>query len=332
MLGEKTPGKPVVEDLQLDSITAQNQEVNKSIQMLEQGDFKQAENLLRKVLKYNNNHSTANLLLDQLTLSAEEIFKTQRTSSYQVKSGDTLGAIAEKWLGNSLYFVSLARLNNIDKPVALPKGFTLKIPVTVTSDLVKKERRRSKANLALLKQYREKKEYYKGLSKANKLFVIETDFENLLHEQQLSLDALAESTVSLSDRTAMIKKLNQLSKQGRNTEQTELYIRFIKAQNRILFLDEAVLLFEDQSYAEAAKKLINAKKIDSKVNKETNVFRMEKLLLNKLHEQAVVLYRNHSLRQALERWGLILQLEPNNELAQKYTQRTNKLLKKLNQH
>ena len=101
---------------------------------------------------------------------------------------------------------------------------------------------------------------------------------------------------------------------------------------RRLYLDEASLLFDDQSYSEAAQKLVSAKKIDKKANSETSVFRMEKLLLNKLHEQAVVLYRNHSLRKALDRWNLILQLDPNNELAKKYTERTNKLLKKLNQY
>lgn len=332
MLGEKATDKPRVEDLSLDSLANQNKQINQSIHLLEKGNFSEAENIIREVLKYNNSHPTANLLLDQLTLPAAKIFKTQRTANYQIKGGDSLGIIAEKWLGNSLYFVSLARLNNIKKPIALQKNTIIKIPVTTQSELAQKERRRSKANIGLLKQYRSTKDYYKGLNKANRLFIIDTDLEKLLHEQQLTLDALIKSTASLSDRSKMLAKVTELSKQSRNDEQRALYQRFIKTQNRVLFLDEATLLFEDQSYAEAAQKLVNAKKIDDRINKETSVFRMEKLLLNKLHEQAVVLYRNHSLRQALDRWSLILQLDPTNELAKKYTQRTNKLLKKLNQY
>ena len=107
---------------------------------------------------------------------------------------------------------------------------------------------------------------------------------------------------------------------------------FINNHNRQLLLDEALLLFDDQSYIEAAGRLIDAKQIETKIEDGTDIFRMQKLLLNKLHEQAVLLYRNHSLQEALNRWSLILKLEPDNELAQRYSERTHKLIKKLNQY
>jgi|GEM_PF-3324707 len=329
---EKSDRPAKVDDLSLNAISRQNDQINAAIHLLETGDKTTAEKMIREVLAHNANHPTAKLLNEQLTKPAAKVFKTTRFTQYKVKSGDTLGVIAEKWLGNSLYFVSLAKLNKIRKPDSLQPGQVIRIPVTEKSELVKKEQRRSSANIRLVKDYRLKKQYYKGLEKANKLFVVEADMEALFHEQQLILDELAKNSVSLSDRADMLKKVTSQSQSSRNEKQKGLYQRFINAQNRLLFLDEAVLLFEDQSYTEAAQRLINAKKIDQKVDKETVVFRMEKLLLNKLHEQAVVLYRNHSLEQALERWSLILQLDPDNQLAQKYTQRTNKLLKKLNQY
>ena len=331
-LAQKTSQKAGVDDLSLKSITRQNEQINAAIHLLETGDSGTATKMIDQVLSYNTDHPTAKMLKRQLTESAADIFKTKRTSRYKVKQGDTLGKIAQDWLGNSLYFVSLAKLNDINKPSALRPGKTILIPVTGKSNIVVKEKRRSTANINLLKQYRNDKRFYKGLEKSNTLFIVDSDLEQLLHEQQLILDALAERAISLRDREYMLKRVDEYSQKSRNSRQKSLYQRFIKAQNRLLFLDEAVLLFEDESYSQAAERLINAKKIDAKVDKETQVFRIEKLLLNKLHEQAVVLYRNHSLTDALDRWDLILQLDPENQLAQKYTERTNKLLKKLNQY
>ena len=327
-----TGEKAGVDDLSLTSIVRQNEQINAAIHLLETGDRSTARRLIDQVLEYNAKHPTANLLHKQLTQSAESIFNTSRQTTYVVKSGDSLGVIAQKWLGNSLYFVTLAKLNNISKPVTLQPGTKIKIPVTEKSEIVVKEQRRSRANIGLIKQYREKKDFYKGLEKSNKLFIVDQDLKKLFHEQQLILDALANASVSLSDRSNMLKQVTSYAKLSRSQQQKSLYQRFLNAQNRLLFLDEAVLLFEDQSYMDAAERLVNAKKLDENMDKETVVFRMEKLLLNKLHEQAVVLYRNHSLKQALDRWSLILQLDPDNELAKKYTERTHKLLKKLNQY
>ncbi|TQV73054.1 LysM peptidoglycan-binding domain-containing protein [Aliikangiella marina] len=331
-LTPKTGQQARVDDLSLKSVTRQNEQINAAIHLLETGDTGTATIMIDQVLSHNPDHPTAKMLKQQLTQPAAKIFKTNRTTQYKVKQGDTLGKIAQDWLGNSLYFVSIAKLNNIRRPNALQPGKTITIPVTEKSNLVTKERRRSAANINLIRQYREDKRFYKGLDKSNTLFVIDSDIEKLFHEQQLILDALAERSVSLSDRGAMLKRVTEFSENSRNGQQRALYQRFINAQNRLLFLDEAVLLFEDESYSEAATRLINAKKIDAKVDKETQVFRIEKQLLNKLHEQAVVLYRNHALKDALDRWGLILQLDPENQLAQKYSERTNKLLKKLNQY
>lgn len=328
----QTGQKAGVDDLSIKSIARQNEQINAAIHLLEKGDTSTAQKMINEVLLHNPKHPTAKMLKRQLNVNAAKIFKTKRTTKYKVKQGDTLGKIAQDWLGNSLYFVSLAKLNKIARPNALQPGKTIIIPVTQESDLAVKERRRSAANIKLLKQYRNDKRFYKGLDKSNTLFVVPVDLEKLFHEQQLMLDSLAERSVSLTDRATMLKRVTELSNKSRNTQQKSLYQRFINAQNRLLFLDEAVLLFEDESYSEAAERLINAKNIDAKMDKETIVFRVEKELLNKLHEQAVVLYRNHALKDALNRWSLILQLDPQNQLAQKYTERTNKLLKKLNQY
>ncbi|WP_444997288.1 LysM peptidoglycan-binding domain-containing protein [Aliikangiella sp. IMCC44359] len=306
--------------------------VESSISLLEQGQYSKAQTIIQRILQKNKQHSIANLLNKQLVLSPKALFNTSRETSYTVKAGDTLGGIAESWLGNSLYFVSLAKLNNIAKPLSLQPGEVIIIPVTPSSGLFKKEQKRSKANLALINQYKTQKDYYKGLEKANSLFIADKDSDALLKIQNEILNAVAMSAASLSERSAMLKKVTQLSQSSRHDAQKSVYNLFIKKQYVSLYLDESVLLFEDESYVESAEKLVQAKKLHQEYSAQSNSHRMETLLLNKLHEQAVVLYRNHELKQAMVRWNLILQIQPGNELAQKYTQRTQKLLKKLNQY
>ncbi len=333
------------EQSSLKSLIGQNTQTNSAIHLLEKGKKQEAAQLIKEVLKINPHHVTATLLNKQLLQPASAIFKTQRITRYRVNSGDTLGKIAEEWLGNSLYFVSLAKLNQIKVPLNLQPGTLLKIPVTELSPLAIQESRRSNANIQLLIKYRKRQAYFEGLSKSNSLFVVKSDLNKLLHQHQLLLNSLARSTVSLSKRADMIIQINELKNFGRNKQQKRQYTHFINTQNRLLLLDEASLLFNDKSYIDAAKKMISAKKFEQSGdllnNNQTNnnqhyhgpvsLPEIEKRLIEKLHEQAVVLYRKHELKQALQRWTLVLQLEPHNELAQKYTERTQKLLTKLNQ-
>ncbi|MGX5174845.1 LysM peptidoglycan-binding domain-containing protein [Aliikangiella sp. IMCC44653] len=321
-----------VDDVSLATQLNQNKQTNKAIHLLEKGQSSRAEKLLDEVLRYNPAHPTAILLKQQLNQSLQQLFNINRTTTYRVKSGDTLGKIAQEWLGNSLYFVVLAKLNNLPNSLAIRPGEKLVIPVTEFSQFAQKEKRRSQANIKLIKNYRLEKQYEKGLQKANTLFIVEQDLEKLLHEQQLTLDAFAKSSISLTERESMLKRLQKIAQSSRNLKQRELYQRFINAQNRLLFLDEALLLFEDKSYVQAAEKLVKAKALDKNMLRQTSVFRVEQLLLDKLHEQAVVLYRNHALKEAMQRWQLILKIQPENEIAQKYITRTQKLLEKLNQY
>ncbi|TQV86992.1 LysM peptidoglycan-binding domain-containing protein [Aliikangiella coralliicola] len=332
MLDKGTTAPPKIDDLSLKAIANQNQQISRAIVLLEKGEITEANQLIDEVLIFNPKHPTALSVREQLTQNVESIFNTQRKTNYTVKSGDTLGEIAEKWLGNSLFFISLARLNNIDNPSLLQPGTVIQIPVTETSEIVVKEKRRSTANLRLLEEYRSKRSFTKGLRKANTLFIIDQHLEQLLQIQQLILDGYAKASISISEREKMISTVNEIAKSSRNEKQRAQYQRFIHAQSRLLFLDDATLLFDEKNYLQAADKLVKAKQLDKDINRQTSVFRMEKLLINKLHEQAVVFYRNHSLKKALSRWDLILQLQPANELAKKYRQRTQKLLNKLNQY
>lgn len=329
---EHSSVKRTAKALTLNSIAVQNEQINAAIHLLDAGKEKKAEKLIREVLSYNKKHKTAKLLLNQLTQPTTNIFKTKRTVDYTVKDGDSLSKIAEDYLGNSLYFISLVKLNKLSKASDLKPKTIIKIPVPTDGKIAKKEKTRSAANLKLLEQYRSDKNYLTGLKKSNSLFFVKKDQQELFKQQELLLESLAASSISLSDREKMLKQVSQLSKQTTSKKQINLYQKFLTKQSQQLLLDESILLYRDKSYIEAGQKLINAKKINPIIDKEATGFTIEKNIINKLHEQAVSLYGKKAFKEALLRWQVILKIEPKNELAQKYTERTKKLLNKLNQY
>ena len=109
------------------------------------------------------------------------------------------------------------------------------------------------------------------------------------------------------------------------------YINFINQQKRLLLTDEFMLLVEDQSYMAAANKLIAARQFSPEKNYREEVLSKQESLIEKLHEQAIILRKNQNLDEAIIRWKKILAISPSNKLAKKYYSRTSKLLSKLKQ-
>jgi len=319
----------VIDDLSLQDINKQNDAIKIAISKLETGKQADAKAIIDQILRINPSHSTAKLLKKQLTKSYTFIFKTERTTPYKVQSGDSLGSISNQWLGDSIYFVSLAVLNKIENPDLIKPGQIVNIPVLESSPLVKKEKRRSRANLNLLKNYIEQKKYLKSLARMNDIYNLTRHQKELMQLQKSALDSLVASKASISERHHMIDQVKVISAQSKRKFLSPYYQHFIQTELHAVLLDEFLLLFDDKSYYQSADKLIAAKAIKRVEKQQTEVYRTEKLLINKLHEDAIILRKNQQLEAASSSWNKILKIQPGNELALKYYHRTKKLLEKL---
>jgi tetratricopeptide (TPR) repeat protein len=321
------------EDLSLTSPLHQQRQIKSAIKLLENGRLETANEFLSEVLAINPNNASAKFLKSQLDLPIENIddyFETTRFTEYTLEKNDTLAELAEEWLDNSLYFVILARLNNIKNPLQLKPSTKIKIPVLASSQLVKNEKLRSNANLQLIADQMDKRDFVKALKKVNRLFILESDMSELSKLQKKLLEKFAKSSISFSEREKMIESISTLKPNARNKKHAQVYQQFVYENRRELLLDEASLLFDDQSYIDAASKLAQVKQMDEDMKKQHDSSLIEKPLLDKLHEKAVTLYSQNDFKNALNYWKLILGVQPNNELAQKYIQRTEILLEKLN--
>lgn len=329
IMNKKSTQKPDFDDLALEEKTNQDKSIKNAITLLEQGKNQSATEMVNRVLRINSKHKTASLIQQQLTKKIDQIFKTNRYHQYTIKQSDSLGSIAKSWLGNSIYFISLARHNKIDNPALINPGQIISIPVLTTSPLVKQEQRRSKANLALIKSTIQKNELERALQQMDKLFILSADHKNLLTLQLSALTSIADKAITITERKQTLKKLTDVKNESSRKILLPAYQHFIRRHEQNIFIDEFLLLFEDQSYREAAKKLIKAQTIKGFDDNLKKVSQSVKKLINKLHEEAIIFRKKQQLDDALTSWSLILLIDETNELASKYHERTLKLLERL---
>lgn len=317
------------DDLDLEEKINQDKSVTKAIMLLEKGDNKKAAENINRVLQFNPKNKTAKLIQTQLTKDINQIFSTKRYHNYKIKGSDSLGSIAKTWLGNSVYFITLARSNNLKNPSLIKPGQVIKIPILKTSPLVKQENRRSKANLALIKSTIKRGEHEKALQQMNKLFILKNEYQDLITIQLQTLSSIADQAVTIPKRKQTIKRIIRYKNNTSRKLLLPAYQHFIRRHEQNIFIDEFLLLFEDKSYRESAKKLIKAKTIKGFDANLKRVISTEKKLVNKLHEEAIIFRKQQQLDDALTSWSLILLIDQQNALAKKYHERTLKLLERL---
>jgi len=198
--------------------------------------------------------------------------------------------------------------------------------------VIKNEKKRSSTNLELLKELLNEKNYYSGLKESNTVFIVKQDSALLLELQKQLLDGFGKQAQSISQHEQLIKQATQLRSTLKTKNQERLFSNFIDKHQKQIFVMQTAFLINNHDYREAAEKLILAKAFKN-INKSQNAVKQkEQVIVKNLHQQAIVLYRNHSLNMASEYWQLIIKLQPNNKIASKYLQRTRKLLDKLNQY
>ncbi|QDF96016.1 hypothetical protein CJ010_05400 [Azoarcus sp. DD4] len=97
------------------------------IERLQDGQLVAAREALVAYLKREPANATAKSLLQQIDTDPVALLGKTHTT-YTVRPGDTMGALAGRFLGDPLRFVALARYNGIDRARTLAAGQTLKVP------------------------------------------------------------------------------------------------------------------------------------------------------------------------------------------------------------
>lgn len=106
---------------------APRQNIGQIIRLLEDGKQDEARRALKEFRANDPKNPVALSLQQQLEADPVKMLG-KKARNYTVASGDTLGGLAERFLGNPLKFVILARYNHINRTKDLRVGQVLRIP------------------------------------------------------------------------------------------------------------------------------------------------------------------------------------------------------------
>lgn len=98
-----------------------------TVELLSKGQADQARAELTALLAEQPANRMARRLLDQIDRDPREMLGSQ-SYAYKVRPGETMSALAQRFLGDPLMFYALARYNNISAPAQMEVGQTLLIP------------------------------------------------------------------------------------------------------------------------------------------------------------------------------------------------------------
>lgn len=106
---------------------APRERVQLAIEMLGRGDERRARLELEAALSEQPRMNSARRLLEQIESDPRTLLGAD-ARPHVVRQGETMSTLAERYLGDSLLFYSLARYNRIAAPNDLSAGQTLMIP------------------------------------------------------------------------------------------------------------------------------------------------------------------------------------------------------------
>ena len=275
----------------------------------------------------------------QLTDKHNDKPKLPSTYNYVVRSGDTLGTIAQKYLGSSQRYVELLELNELKPSDAIYVGQKLKLPtngLTVPKDAELEPAEgettvasQSSTDLELEKLI-EAQEYEQAISWI-------TDQPGLSESQTLQ--------GQLVD-IAVIQSKNY--KRQQRTSDAEQLLSSLISEAPLNKANQKVLISE-LSTLKAEQELITAKRFSdqSKFDESYDILLVawnqvgqpleDNILFtttrNKVsehyHQKALRHYRNQELEDGLNYWNKILAINPNDDLALVYKDRVKALQNKL---
>lgn len=322
----------------------QPETLSEVVDALDQGRIEAAEAALLEIIDQQPGATLALRFLEQIQTDPLKLMG-EAHDVVVVQPGDSLSGIAERELGDALQFFALARYNGIDAPRRMSPGIELRIPhslkqpeeplAVVESSMIEAspgveldlppgagltmagrslvESGRTAQAIALLSA---------GAEAGN----LDSDGEELLAQATVQRAEALVAEGRQDDAVALLSEVSELLPPAgrhllepglRTLEAREALVQGVRAR-RAGDLDEALALFERGLVLDP-----------SNADLETEAANLRDLLVAKLHDQALIHYRDQELDRAIELWQRVEQLDPEFEPAQVYLERAVALRERL---
>jgi tetratricopeptide (TPR) repeat protein len=330
------------------------QRFSKALEKLENGEDGQALAELNAYLLAVPNSNSARNLVAQISTDSSEYFPSEHLK-VNLTSGASLSTLAKRYLGSALKFYALAKYNNIANPSRVNIGQEIKIPLT---QLARSQRDKDNA-LELEAPNMEKEESVVDLAKAegsNNVVEDMTDATELPEVEPLLTEVIPVAPVETAesalndlqeltqnkDYAAAIEKLTTLSTFGKfNKVSRELAIATYTGRAKEIAETDNILaatyyakagqlnLTEEQTFA-AFENFKMATDLDNKNDQAMEeMLVLQKEIADKYHREASSAFRRQELDLAIEKWDMVLKVNPDHSSAKLYRAQALELKEKL---
>ena len=271
--------------------------------LIENGEHDQARAALETLLAKDPKNQAARNLQKQLTIDPAKALGPA-VSTYTVQSGDTLGGLAARFLGNPMNFIILGRYNDIKRGRDLQVGQIIKIPSLKRLKALPDEPQVRPAHKPTVETPAVKSDTVKGP-------------ESSSSEDGQATPAAESQTVKTeaAESKAIIKPKSPAEE-----------AKALAAQQA------GLAAMQKNQLEEAEKDFSRALAIDPSLElAKTRAAQVRQKLVRQYHEAALVAYRKQHLDEAIAWWDKALALDPNYEPALGYRARAQELKRRLGQ-
>lgn len=331
------------------------QRFSKALEKLENGEDGQALAELNAYLQSVPRSNSAKNLVAQISTDSSEYFPAEYFT-LNLTSGASLSTLAKKYLGSALKFYALAKYNNISNPSRVNIGQEIKIPLTQLARAQREKDNNPETEIPK-QEVAKAEEVMEG-----KIETIQEDTETvventiepqvepvLVEEVPVVPEDTAESIVTelqmltqKQDYAGAIEKLTKLKTFGTlDKANQELALQTYLGRAKEISETDATLAAT--YYAEAGNlNLINEQNLPAFENfkmatdlDESNDQAMEEMLVlqkeiaDKYHREASSAFRRQELDIAIEKWDMVLKVNPDHSSAKLYRAQALELKEKL---
>ena len=265
--------------------------------------------------------------------------KTVPTYSYTVRSGDTLGIIAQKYLGSSQRYTEILALNELKSSDAIYVGQKLQLPtkgLKQPDELQSSNSNKKSSDIEPNKTYPELNELVDSqqYNQAIQWILNQPELSNNVElQEQLVELALTQSKIykrqqQVADAETLLSGLISEAPLTQNNQKALISeLSTLKAEQELITAKR----FADQSkFDESYDILLVAwQQVGQPLENNILFTTTRNKVSEHYHQKALRHYRSHELESALVYWKKILAVNPNDDLALVYQDRVKALQNKL---
>lgn len=316
---EPVPEKPVAEPEEPAPTLA------RAIDLLQDGKSSEAEEMLQ-ALDDEDGGSVARRLLDQIRQPPESLLG-EEFIEITVDAGDSLSGLAAEYVGDSLMFFALARLNDIERPRLLQPGTTLRVPAPVAGkDDEPREQGLEVAAAQMMSEGRSDQAFPLLLSAARAGSLDDAGMQQLV-ESSAEVAARAISEHQLEDARRVLDAVQIWAGRAPDPGPYQRQRRRLDARLTL----EAAREARSRGEREMERELLVAALVsDPELDQAARALdETEAFLVERYHDRALRAWRDQEVREAASLWERVLEIDPEFEPAAVYLERAKTILRRL---